>query len=408
MSILKQSQRVIGAMLVGGVMVEAKPGDSAPSSHLFFNYSEPALGDIQISEVRVPADGLAHSTYYETLGFLGNKGNGTGNGYGGIQESLDSRGNRVHIFSIWHKVDDPKDTANFPYVVHLGHGMQSEHFGGEGVGLKTWKLTSDKTDPLYWKTGVWYTHLVRCWPVGEETHYGFFVRDGMTGIWRHLSTVGVKEKNIRLQGGNDAFIEDWGSNGGTTRRMHLRSNWRRTTSGKWLGAGTAKFSVNSWDLKKGGRSFLHQDKWNAGVKRDATGAYYFMEIGGEARSQKPLAYPEKTSALFSVNVVDQSPRYEAGKLKGMQLQQDAGKLKVKWSVEEKGLPQFGYSLDLLGPNLNVLESISKLDPHVREHTFDLRKLDRGKDYQVRLSMRDVFDQKSEPKELTFRKQKSDE
>ena len=104
---------------------------AAPSSH--FNFGSSITGDIQISEIRVPKGGISPSTYYESVGFRGNKGNNTGNGYGGIQESKDRRGNRVHIFSIWHAIDNPKDTANFPYAVHLGHGMKSEYFGGEGV-----------------------------------------------------------------------------------------------------------------------------------------------------------------------------------------------------------------------------------------------------------------------------------
>lgn len=135
------------------IACSAHADQAAPSSH--FNFGENITGDIQISEVRIPADGIASSTYYETLGFRGNKGNNTGNGYGGIQESKDRRGNRVHIFSIWHAVDNPGDKANFPYVVHLGHGMTSEHFGGEGVGLKTWKLTHDMNDPLFWKPDTW-------------------------------------------------------------------------------------------------------------------------------------------------------------------------------------------------------------------------------------------------------------
>ena len=144
-------------VLLAGLMGQK----AAPSSHFLFGKGE--QGDIQVVDIRVPAHGLSPSTYYESIGFRGNQGNGTGNGYAGIQESKDRRGNRVHIFSIWHAVDNPKDKSGFPYVIYLGHGMKSEHFGGEGVGLKTWKLTKDRRDPLYWKTGVWYTHVIRCW-----------------------------------------------------------------------------------------------------------------------------------------------------------------------------------------------------------------------------------------------------
>lgn len=253
------------------------------------------------------------------------------------------------------------------------------------------KLTNNKADPLYWKTDVWYTHVVRCWPAGEDTQYAFFVRDGSTGIWRHLSTVGVKEKNIQLQGGNDAFIEDWGNNGDNTRKVHLRNNWRRKNDGEWLASQNAKFSVNSWDLKEGGRSFLHQDKWNAGVSRDNTGEFYHMEIGGLAKTQKPLAYPEKTTVKLSLKNAAEKPGYTEGKLNSIELQQDQGKLTVSWTIEEKALPQFAYSLELLDSESKVLSKVTKQGPHIKNHVFDMSALDKGKRYSVALSVSDIFD-----------------
>lgn len=199
--------------------------NAAVSLHI--NFGGNVTGDISICEVRIPSEGVALNTFYETLGFWGNKSNSTGNDYGGIQKSNDSRGSDIHIFSIWHVLDDPNDTANFPYAVYLGHGSTSEHFGGEGVGLKTWIFE------LGWEPDVWYTHLVKTWDSGDETCYGFFVCDGVSQVWRHLSTVALKEPNLRIKGANDVFIEDWWGTGDKVRETNLRNSWRRDNNGAW-------------------------------------------------------------------------------------------------------------------------------------------------------------------------------
>ncbi len=240
--------------------------NSALSSH--FRFGDNVEGDITISEVRVPANGLTFNTYYESLGFFGNKGNSTGNGYGGIQKSLDPRGDEIHIFSLWHANTDPSDTANFPYPVYLGHGTIWEYFGGEGVGLKTWNFE------LGWDPDVWYTHVVRTWEVGQHSYYAFFVRDGVSGYWRHLSTIGVREPKLRLTGANDAFIEDWAATGKDRREVHLRNNWRRASNGNWVFAQSGRYAPNSWDIELGRRSYNYRSNWTGGTSVDETGEYY--------------------------------------------------------------------------------------------------------------------------------------
>lgn len=236
--------------------------NSAISSHTFFTYS--GMGNVQISEVRVPTDGLIRRTYYESHGFWSQRWN-YGQGYAGIQE-YDSRGTKVHIFSVW---DD--DGGNLPE--YLAYGMTAERFGNEGHGLKTWHKASDASDVLYWQPDVWYTHVVKCWPIGDRTHYGFFVRDGESGVWRHLSTISVTGGNLLLTGlnvygsgdyNNDAFIEDWNSDmvstGANKREIHLRNQWRLLAeNGEWEFAKNANYSINTGDLN--GRSSNYKTNW---------------------------------------------------------------------------------------------------------------------------------------------------
>jgi len=369
--------------------------NSAVSSH--FNFGTDITGDITISEVRVPTSGLQSSTYYETLGFWGNKGNATGNGYGGIQESDDSRGNKVHIFSIWHALDNPKDTASFPYAVYLGYGMTAEYFGGEGVGLKTWCLTKDPNHPLYWKPDVWYSHVVRAWDEGQHTFYGFFERDGKSGIWRHLSTIGVREKGIRIKGANDAFLEDWKDTGTKRRETNLRNNWRRENGTTWKAAQSGYYSVNDWDLEVGKRSYNFRTNWDGGVKSDSTGNFYYMVSGGVTTAPtSPLAYPSKTNNTYPLVVSASKPNYTAGSVSQIVTKELAGgKLEIKWWNDSTTLPQFSYGISIQKGTGSPLVSLVDTVPHARIDTIDISALDLETNlYTLTVSMTDIFDNAS--------------
>ncbi|NWK57428.1 DUF3472 domain-containing protein [Verrucomicrobiaceae bacterium N1E253] len=361
--------------------------NAALSSH--FNFGENVTGDISICEVRVPSKGVAPCTYYETLGFWGNKGNSTGNGYAGIQESDDRRGNKVHIFSIWHSMDDPSDTANFPYAAYLGHGTTAEHFGGEGVGLKTWNFA------LRWQPDVWYTHVIRAWDVGKDTHYGFFVRDGASGVWRHLSTIGVKEPRIRIKGPNDAFIEDWKDTGKNMREVHLRHIWRRDGQGEWHPAQSGRYTPNRGDCLPGKRSHHYKNNWDAGTRKDSTGDFYYMRSGGsQTRPSPPLKYPDNMNHVFSVENKADRPDYQKAKIKKISITKKASGLNLVWSMEETSLPQFSYKIELFDNAEcagDPLLSKSEWRPETREVNIDWMPSDH-QTVHLRLSIADIFDQ----------------
>ena len=362
---------------------------SAVSSH--FNIGKNISGDISICEVRVPADGVAFSTYYETLGFRGNKRNSTGNGYGGIQKSLDKRASNIHIFSIWHSIDDPQDKSRFPYVVHLGHGTKAEHFGGEGVGLKTWNFV------LGWQPDVWYSHVVRTWDAGEHTHYGFFVRDGVNNVWRHLSTIAVREKALRMTGPHESFIEDWMASGKDMREINLRNIWRRDLNGKWHFGQSGKYSVNSWDLTAGKRSHQYKNNWNGGVKRDKDGEYFFMRTGGKSTiPTAPMKYPEKTRQQFSLKNQKSLPAYKRGKVNAVRCKKKGSDLLVSWHNDKSALPQLSYKIEIFDNSKFLGKPLiehSAQKPSARTKTIDLENF-KNKNLFLRMAILDIFDQKS--------------
>ena len=296
-------------------------GDSAPSSHMVYNDAS-FDGDILINEVRVPDDGVAMYTYYEALGWGGKAA-----GYAGIQEHPRARN---FIFSIW----DHKEHAAPIRAVHRGPGTETKKFGGEGTGLKSWNFE------LGWDTGVWYTLVARSWPVGDHTYYGFWARDGKTGEWTHLVTMDVAVAKAHLRGGNDSFIEDWLATGKDARTIHLRNGWKRRPDGEWHAFGTARYSVNSWDLVEGKRSFNFRTNWDGGVAKDETGEFYYMVSGGAGT--KPTS---ENPSKHAIGRAEKKPGYAPAKVRSAKVAAvDGRKVTVEWEIDPQGAPPFAFSL----------------------------------------------------------------
>jgi len=218
----------LAVLAAGGVAAAWAGQDAAPSSHLVFD--DHFAGDIIINEVRVPEGGEALHTYYEAPGWGGRAA-----GYAGIQAH--PRGHN-YLFSIW----DHKDHAGPIRALYKGPGTETERFGGEGTGLKSWNFQ------LGWLPGTWHTLAARCWPVGDHTCHAFWVRSGRTRRWTHLVTMDVAVGNAWFEGGNDAFVEDWMETGGKVRTIHLRGGWKRRLNGDWHPFREARYSVNRWEL----------------------------------------------------------------------------------------------------------------------------------------------------------------
>ncbi|HKP97192.1 MAG TPA: DUF3472 domain-containing protein [Fibrobacteria bacterium] len=309
----------IPAGLLLAIAGETAAQNSAPSSHMVF--ASGSKGDILVNEVRVP--GKTMYTYYETLGWGGSAG-----GYAGIQEHPNGRN---FIFSIW---DNPEHKAPIRSVF-TGHGTTTEKFGGEGTGLKSWNFK------LPWASATWYALAARAWPVGQDTYYGMWVRDGVSGKWRHLITMDVAAANSTFNGGLDAFIEDWSSTGTSRRETNIRGAWKRTTAGAWESLGNARYSVNGNDLAAGGRSYNFRGNWDGGKARDATGDYFYMVAGGSATAAS-VSNPS-THAIPRVEVRPAYAPLAADRVAAVLLGTD--RVAVSWEIDSLKLPQFRYVLE---------------------------------------------------------------
>ncbi|MFT5467822.1 MAG: hypothetical protein ACI8UO_002929 [Verrucomicrobiales bacterium] len=348
--------------------------NAAPSSHIVFDDNFP--GDIIINEVRVPKDGEALYTYYETLGW-----SGKGAGYAGIQAHPKAHN---FIFSIW---DHKEHTAPIR-AVHHGPGTLTEKFGGEGTGLKSWNFE------LGWETDTWYTLISRCWLVEEHTFYGFWSRSGKTGEWTHLITMDVAAKEAWFQGHTDSFIEDWLETGVKARTTNLRGGWKRKLSGEWHPFGGARYSVNSWDLDPGKRSFNFKTNWNGGVAKDENGEeYYFMTAGGEKTS--PTA---ENPSQHAIERKEKLPGHTPIKINSAKahLAED-GSVVVTWENDSATLPQFSYRVeahDNLDGKGDPISLVIAAQPHVRSAKLELPAAADPGDIVISLTHRDILDNES--------------
>jgi hypothetical protein len=350
--------------------------NSAPSSHLVFD--DNFDGDIVINEVRVPKSGKAMYTYYEALGWRG-----TGAGYAGIQ--VHPRGHNF-IFSIW---DHKQHTAPIKAVFH-GPGTETQGFGGEGTGLKSWNFK------LGWKTDVWYTLIARNWPVGDHTHYGFWSRAGDTKQWTHLVTMDVAAKTA-FKGGTDAFIEDWLNTGAKPRSTNLRGGWKRKTDGTWFPFGVGRYSVNYWDLEKGKRSYNFRENWDAGTRKDSTGDFYFMTAGG-AKTKST----SKNPSLHKLKRKDKEPVYKKIEVQTATAKLRDGQLLVEWQTDPTTMPQFSYRIDVFDNKTGEgkrLATLAAKVPHARKAAIDVSSLKLTRAF-VHLKCVDILDRSSETKVIS--------
>ncbi|MCB1078725.1 MAG: DUF3472 domain-containing protein [Verrucomicrobiae bacterium] len=360
--------------LFGGLAAKAGQ-DAAPSSHLVYDDAS-FDGDLLINEVRVPKDGEAMYTYYEALGWGGKAA-----GYAGIQAH--PKGHNF-IFSIW----DHQEHTGPIRAVFRGEGTLTEGFGGEGTGLKSWNFE------LGWDTDVWYTLVARCWPIGDHTYYGYWARSDKTGRWTHLVTMDVAAKEAWMRGGNDSFIEDWLETGKNARTIHLRDGWKRHWDGKWHAFGSARYSVNHWDLVEGKRSYHFRTNWNGGVASDSGGSFYFMTSGGNA-TKAVTTNPAK----FTIERAEGEPDAKAIRMVSGKVEpKSPGNAMLRWETDPKTLPQFSIVVtahdDPEGKG-EPLFRLEKVEPHAREIELALPEgLDPTR-VVWRLQCRDIFDNQSE-------------
>jgi hypothetical protein len=359
---MKKLYTILFSLLIGiNNMLWA--ADAAPSCHLYYSGGY-ANADIWMNSVNVSTSTMY--TYYSVMGW--NTG-AEGGGYCGIQDHPDGKN---FIFSIW-------DPSNQQKIIgaYAGPGTNIENFGGEGTGLKSWNFK------LGWKTGTWYTLVTRVWQKNGHTFFGFWSQDQSTQIWTHLVTMDYPVANVTLNGGNDAFIEDWIGSGANIRKVLFKDAWQRSTTGTWKLLKNSGFSANAGDAVRNG---IYDQAFNAGVENGA----FFMQTGGNTTH----SFSGRSTSL-SISSTATSPNTTTGEINHYLSSYNANTkmVNVFWDINQYKSPQHAYTFEVFdNPNFTGAAKITYTDkvPQQRTLSANVASLANGT-YYTRLTITDIFD-----------------
>lgn len=339
--------------------------------------------DVRIREVRVPSSGHTLNTYWCTLGYWTT---GSSHGYGGIQWTQDnSVGPKNYIYSQWN------DYSTCPYN---DPATQVMTFGGEGTGVKS--INNDALNQ--WEPDIWHVTADRVWDEGDSTYFAYIVKNGKTGVWKHIITWSTPERSLRFTG-SYCFMEDWWGRG-EFREGHLRKGWNRVSSSEtWQPITRYRYSINTGDIAPGGRSYNKRFNWYGGKSEDATGEYVYMGAGGN------ITCSNNNGTSFTITHSETSPQEEYGVAKIADFSAlpnaEETKLTVTWKNDNRTVPQFAYYITV-SDGLTDLISISDTMPEKRSEIIDISALDLDtKSYTVTLNILDMFDGKAEPVSTTI-------
>lgn len=330
--------------------------------------------DVRIREVRMPSSGYTIGTYWCTLGYWTT---GSTSGYGGLQWTPDpAKGPNNYIYSQWN---------DYSTAAYNDPATNVTTFGGEGTGVK-----SINNDPLnQWEPDYWHVTADRVWNEGNTTHFGFIVKNGKTGVWKHLMTWNTPEANLKLTG-SYCFLEDWRGDG-EYRESQIRKGWdRKSDTERWEALTTYKYNINDYDIAAPGRrSYNKRTNWAGGIKSDATGEFFYMGAGGTVSSTN------NDETMYTIARAEKSPQEEYGVHRIADLKvipfDNNSKLAVEWESDSLTVPQFIYTISVKQGSSTVLTKTDTL-PQGRSDTLDISSLDLlSKSYTVQLDVVDFFD-----------------
>ena len=208
-----------------------------------------------------------------------------------------------------------------------------------------------------------------------------------------MVTMQVAAKNAYLLGGNDSFIEDWLETGKNSRTTHIRNGWKRKPTGEWHAFSQAKYSVNSWDLVKGKRSFNYKLNWDGGVAKDSTGEFYYMVSGG--KETKPTT---KNPSIFEIDRNFEKPQQTPIKIISAKAKRINGqKISIEWVNDTTSLPQFSYDIKVLhstNKKKRIISHTKTTIPHLRKTEISIPKSTNSNDIEIILKCKDILDNES--------------
>jgi hypothetical protein len=355
--------------------------NAAPSVHLTYPFPS---NDAVLKMQKIKIVQSAFASYFEVNQFT--------NGYAGLQQTPDNSfgNNNILISSLWdantlagiYSTVDYKDTTTF-----------KSRFGGEGDGCKT-------INPYNWQLNTWYNIAQRAWKSGGRLYIGTFINNLSTGKWFHTATLSIPYPNKYLSGTNDAFLENWdGSNtsrnGRFIRKAFFKDCWNINTAGTWEKNTRANFSANA-GAADSARNGIYHNSFDANY--DATEDAYFMQHGGTT-TPSALFNGKRTLSLPAQTNQGTAPVLTTPVIATFMAKTVAKTTTFTWSMDDTKAPQLSAKLEIIDVNGRVVQTVEDTVPQKR--SLDINSLLINGNYTARLVVRDIFNQLSQPKTVSF-------
>ncbi len=332
--------------------------------------------DLMMADVMVPRSGMAPFTYSCVIQFsLGASG-----GYCGIQDGDGSDSVRPYnnIFSVWDYPNKIQIQETYKDPMTFVGG-----FGNEGTGLHS-------HCDFGWQPDRWYTNVVRrWWDGGKTTDVAYFIYDHTNNKWRHYVTFAVPEENAFLKGHISSFLENFADDTKHARTTNYRGYWKLLADGRW-----SQPDSISTDAGEG--------NWNsAAYEEDGVS---LTSCGKEMVNGHKKSFPVRHQAA--------PPAFSKGKIYDLGAYYDLedNTVHVNWSIADSAAPQLAYELKIFdaGGSASVpVASSAGYGPEIRAKVLSVPGLSVDKKkYTIVLTIKDIFNQKSAPKEISLSRLKA--
>ena len=355
--------------------------NAAPSMHLSYYFpSSDAL--LKMQKIKIVQS--AYASYFEVNWFT--------NGYAGLQQTPDTRYGKSNILisSLW----DPNTAAGiYSYVDYNDPTTVKSRFGGEGDGWKT-------INPYDWKLNNWYNLVQRAWKSDGILFIATFINDLSTGKWFHSATISIPYPQKYLNSYNDAFLENWDGtnsawNGSFIRKAFFKDCWNLNTGRSWEKNTRAVCSVNNSDadIRRNG---IYHNAFNAWF--DATEDAYCMQHGGNTTPSTAFA-GGRTLNLPAQTNQGRLPVLTIASVTSVTASRNSGTIKINWVIDALRSPQLSAKMEILNTQGSVVLTMQDTMPQRRDFSLD-SELTPG-NYSARITVRDIFNQLSDPLTADF-------
>lgn len=238
----------------------------------------------------------------------------------------------------------------------------------------------------FMKSKRWYTMLGRVWrPVDRDATHSYvarWIKDQEAGRW-HLVGIARLPAPVTAFGPNAGFIETL-SDGRTVRPLHRRFGYCRK-EGTWLASDTITINDTPYVVvnvvPEGGHEY-------AAMEYASQSDYLPFALEG-----KPLTKDDRHD--FRVKQPD-APSLDRPAVANVRAAAAGGQVAVSWQVPETASPAFAYRAEVFTDDRCAGAPLAVKEERMPTARLALLDAEAPREAVVRLTLTDVFDQRTEP------------